>query len=289
MSRRTLFAFALAALATVGCAVDTEESASSGNSAVKADPDAMPGDILSFLSLHGWGNHHLEWHMVRNWDVMGKDGQDYAKEQGWSRCDLQEGAVGNGLEFLAMHRAMIAKLKSEFPKDANLFEGFSTPPRECSDEADPCGPDSHGTIDPSKAAAIDKLENHLADFKDDDEFGLYIETSMRPTAADPQARSKDKSVGIHNYLHNRFMVRGSPIDVGQPQLNLQNRKFWRLHGWIESRWTAFRKLKGFSDKDPTYQAALKKGAAMFEDNGGIKAVPQREVPASVREFFANKD
>lgn len=289
--RHLLIALSVATLATIGCAPDEDDSTSSRDAIKAADPNAMPGPILTYLSQEGWGRHHLEWHIVRNWDVGGEPLQDFAKSNGWGRCDLQEGAAGNGLEFLAMHRVMINRLKSQFPKDASLFEGFATPPTECSDEADPCGPESHGPFDANKVKAIDKLEKHLADFADDDELGLYIETTMRPTPEDPQVRSKDKSAGIHNYLHGRFMDRDSPIDVGQPEVNLQNRKFWRLHGWLENRWTAFRKLKGFSDKDPTYLAALKKGEAMFPvglEGVGVKG-PPKPTPAAVRDFFANKD
>lgn len=291
MARRTLFALALSTLAALGCAADTDDTASSTNAAVKADPDAMPAPILTYLAQQEWGPHHLEWHIVRNWDVIGKDGQDWAKDQGWARCELQEGAAGNGLEFLAMHRVMISKLKAKFPKDAKLFEGFATPPTSCDDEENPCGPDAPADpFNADKLKAIDKLENHLADFEDDDAFGLFVETTMRPTPADPKAASSDKSSGIHNYMHRRFMDSKSPIDVGQPAVNLQNRKFWRLHGWLENRWTAFRKLKGFSDKDPMYLAALKKGEAMFvEVEGGIKALPPRQPPQSVRDFFANKE
>ncbi|MFM7844949.1 MAG: hypothetical protein ACKPEY_12060 [Planctomycetota bacterium] len=39
-------------------------------------------------------------------------------------------------------------------------------------------------------------------------------------------------------------------------MNLENQCFWRLHGWIESRWTAFRALQHLSDQDPAFQHAL---------------------------------
>ncbi|MBC7051894.1 hypothetical protein G6O46_23050, partial [Salmonella enterica subsp. enterica serovar Enteritidis] len=106
------------------------------------------------------------------------------------------------------------------------------------------------TFDANKAAAIDKLQNHLADFTSDDELGLFLETTLRPTARDPNARASDKSAGLHNYLHYRFQDANSKIDIGDPSVNLQNKRFWRLHGWIESRWTEFRKIKNLSEDDP---------------------------------------
>jgi hypothetical protein len=37
------------------------------------------------------------------------------------------------------------------------------------------------------------------------------------------------------------MKRGSPISVGDPETNLKNIMFWRIHGWIENKWKEFEK------------------------------------------------
>lgn len=294
---RSFFA-ALGVFALLGitaCAADTdstsEDTGSDDEELIARDPNAMPKPILTFLKSEAWGDHHLEWHTVRQWDRLGPDDQAWAKGQHWSRADLQEGQKGNGLEFLAMHRVMIRKLVDKFPANKELFNGFDVPPTECSDKADPCGPESQGPFDAKKREAIDKLQNHLADFKSDDDLGLYIETSLRPTARDPQARSTDKSAGIHNYLHVRFMDPNSKIDVGDPSVNLQNRHFWRIHGWLENRWTEFRKIKKLSDSDPAYLAAIKKGEDMFTTRmkGPITGAPRTPPPDSLRKFFENDE
>ena len=45
--------------------------------------------------------------------------------------------------------------------------------------------------------------------------------------------------GVHNWLHGQFQDPSSPIDVGNPQTNLSNIMFWRIHGWIEAKWKQF--------------------------------------------------
>ncbi len=82
---------------------------------------------------------------------------------------------------------------------------------------------------------------------------------MRPTASNPNARSPDPSAGLHNFIPNRFSGDSAKVDIGDPSVNLQNKRFWRLHGWIESRWTEFRRIKRLGENDPAYLAAIKKG------------------------------
>jgi hypothetical protein len=294
---KKLFALGLAVMLATGCAANTDSSddpsaemdGEAQDEVVSAtEPLAMPKPILTFLRTQDWGSHHLQWHTVRQWDRLGPSDQAWAKRQGWARADLMEGSKGNGLEFLAMHRVMIRTLVSKFPKNADLFAGWEKPPVDNADKADPATDPE--PFDSKKAAAIDKLQNHLADFKTDDELGLYLETTLRPTMADPNARAADKSSGLHNYLHYRFQNDKSKIDIGDPSVNLQNKRFWRLHGWIESRWTEFRKIKNLSEQDPKYLAALKKGEDMLAPklklpgDPASKGLPEAP-PESLRKFF----
>src|SRR5262249_5376410 len=145
------------------------------------------------------------------------------------------------------------------------------------------------TFDPSKLSALEKLQNHVDEFDTDDELGVYIETSMRPTPNDPQGHSNDKSTGVHNYLHNRFSDAHSKIDLGDPSVNLKNKRFWRLHGWIEARWTEFRTKKGLGEDDPDYADAIKKAEDMLTPPlrlGGPRDLPPPEEapPDSLRKF-----
>ena len=292
---KKLLALGVAVMLASGCAASTDDPATDPAAegseddiiATSKDPLAMPAPMLTFLKAQDWGSHHLQWHTVRQWDRLQPSDQAWAKRQGWARADLPEGAKGNGLEFLAMHRVMIRILTQKFPTDAPLFKGWTVPPTSPTDKADPAPMDA--AFDATKMKAIDKLQNHLADFKSDDELGLYLETTLRPTSRDPNARAADKSAGLHNYLHNRFMDPSSKIDIGDPSVNLQNKRFWRLHGWIESRWTEFRKIKHLTEADPAYAAAIKDGEEMLTMKlggpAGGKGVPEAP-PLSLRKFFA---
>ena len=217
---------------------------------------SIPQEIVDFMQQRNWGNHHLHWHVVRIWDVLGADGQQWAEQQGWRRYEVQEGEEKNGLEFLAMHRVMIRTLTSNFPQHANLFSGWSTPPTDPANPNDSLPNGRTTPFDQNMADAIDRLHNNLEAFDGEDLFGRFIETSLRPFPNDPSRRSSDQSSGIHNYLHGRFEDRDSPINMGDPSVNIENERFWRLHGWIDARWEGYRVATGRSDTDPRYIKAL---------------------------------
>jgi hypothetical protein len=285
----------LSAVLLAGCVADPDAGRTSDDFIVgnPDDPNAMPREIFDFVDQQDWGAHHLEWHTVRQWDRLPADGQEWARRQNWGRAQIQEGAKGNGLEFLAMHRVMIRMMRERFSAHAELFDGWKTPPVDCADRSDPCGPDprSQGDFNPDKLEAIKKLEEDIGSFKDDDALGLYIETTARPTVIDPRAAAPDKSAGVHNYLHVRFMDPNSSIDIGDPSVNLKNRGFWRIHGWLEARWTEFRKIKNLSDEDPKYQAAIQKAEAMLAvKRGPVGAAMESSLkkdppPRSLTKFF----
>ena len=220
----------------------------------------MPVDVMDWMNARNWGDHHLSWHTARQWDLLGASDRAWAEEQGWSRADRQEGAPGNGFDFLLMHRAMIQLLRETFPAHAALLAGWAQPPTDPNSARDPMPPNNPTprVFSANMQTAVANLQSAagLAVFASDDELGLYIETPRRPTADDVLARSPDPSTGIHNYLHNRFSDSTSDVNLGNPELNLANERFWRLHGWIDARWTAFREAKGLSDTDPAYVAAL---------------------------------
>ena len=115
-------------------------------------------------------------------------------------------------------------------------------------------------------AALDRIEHHLDTFPTEDAFGLYIETTFQST---------DRTAGLHNYLHNRFQDPASPIDMGNPSVNLLNPQFWRLHGWIDHVWTAYRQQAKLRDDDPAYVNAMSaaKSAMTMKMKGVMRAEP----------------
>jgi len=252
----------------------------------RVDPLRMPKAIMEFEAKHDWGNHHVEWHTVRRWDLLEEASRQWAERRGWHRANAQEGAVGNGFEFLAMHRAMIRVLKQEFPRNAALLDGWKTPPTDPRDRADPLPAGATDAFDPEMARAIAKLSSDadLATFRSDDELGRYIESNLRPTSTNPRARAKDKATGIHNYLHVRFMDPESPIDIGDPTVNLGNKRFWRLHGWIDGVWTRYRALKGLPEDEERYRKEIEMATEHLLMPATVRA-PRDPMPEELRHIF----
>jgi hypothetical protein len=221
-----------------------------------AEPQ-MPDEIVNWMRQLDWGMHHVYWHATRQWDLLGPEERIQLEAAGQTRANHQEGETGNGWDFLPMHRGMIRLLSAQFPQHSAFFQGWSTPPTAANSTSDPIPNNGQPKeFDPNKIRGIEELQENIGSFANDDSCGLFIETSLRPIPGNPANRSSDSRTGIHNYLHNRFSDSNSPIDLGNPQVNLENQRFWRLHGWIDKRWTAFRTSKALRDDEPSYVAAL---------------------------------
>jgi hypothetical protein len=279
---------------TGGCAVadlggdDSTIDGPADGWGASADPLLMPKSIVDYLAKHKWGMMHLQWHTARRWDLMPASSLEYAKKHGWTRAPLQEGAAGNGIEFLAMHRMMKQHLTELYPTTKKYFVGWTTPPTDPADRRDPLPGGATDAFDDGMLVAIDRLENHLDTFASDDELGRYIETTLRPTSTKPDHRTTDQGAGLHNYIHNRFADPSSKIDVGDPTVNLQNKRFWRLHGWIDTVWTNYRAQKGLTDDDPVYDAAMRKAMAdMPADDRGLGDPLSDPPPDELTKWFEN--
>jgi hypothetical protein len=194
-------------------------------------------------------------HMSRKWFLLGDSGRGWLKRVGEASADLQEGDPGQGLEFLAMHRAMITHLKDRWGTEkvtndpdgrttfSQVLDGWTTD-AELIKALEKQG----GDVATFKAG-LTKI-NNFASFATEDDFGNFIQTTLRlsstPDETDSAIRNYDRDTtpgaGLHNWLHGQFMDDSSPIDVGNPQTNLSNIMFWRIHGWIEAKWKAFEKV-----------------------------------------------
>jgi hypothetical protein len=216
----------------------------------------VPLNVIDWMQVRNWGQHHVQWHAVRQWDLNDEATQQWMLSQGCQRATRQEGAAGNGFDFLIMHRAMLELLRETFPEYTALLAGWATPPTNPTDSVDPLPNGAQTTFDPRYQAAIRRIENPPDTLATDDEWGLFVETSLRPVPGNPFHRSPDASSGIHNYIHTRFRDPRSPVDMGHPGINLGNQRFWKLHGWIDAQWSAYRRAQGASDQDAAYQQAL---------------------------------
>jgi hypothetical protein len=226
----------------------------------------LPAPILQFQRQRSWGCMHREWHDTNVWDILeaGKDTiyvsrWTYMQKMGWKRPTIVEGQPGNGLDFLSMHRAMLIGLRNAFPSDAALFAGWTTPPTtSTTDDPVPVAGDAGApAFATNMQNALTRIANDLAAFPSDDALGIWLQSQVRPTQENPAARSDDPTSGIHAYYHVRFDDRQSAIRMQRFNRNIENRAFWRLHGWIDGVWSKYRKAKGLVDAtDQNYVDAM---------------------------------
>jgi hypothetical protein len=239
--------------------------------------EKMPSAATKFIDANDMGDHHLGWHMSRQWDRLDASDRDWLTKQGWSRADAQEGDPGNGLEFLAMHRFVLNTMRAlpELASQVALFDGWTrVPDPEDGDVAssgadsiaqNPLAPGADADIPAAFRTAIARCQDpaeRLKQFASDDDLGRFLETQANQAGV--------SGAGVHNYLHNRFSQPGSSVDLGDPQKNFKNQVFWRLHGWIDRCWSTYRTAMNKKDDDPDYVAALAKGAAEMHLAQGSK-------------------
>jgi hypothetical protein len=225
----------------------------------------LPAAIVQFERQLKWGCAHREWHESRQWDYISVDPKQadryaYAQKAGWKAAARQEGVAGSGLDFLAMHRAMVVTLRDRFPEHAELFKGWPTVPT-ASTAADPLPNAADGAAPGpffvGMKQAIARLETDPASFPTDDELGIFIETRHRPTPGKPFAQTQDLTTGLHAFIHSRFDDLRSPIHMELFSRNIENETFFRFHGWIDRIWTQWRTAHGLDDaKDAAYGEAM---------------------------------
>jgi len=255
---------------------------------------AMPDEIVAWTKSQGWGPHHLRWHVERIWDRLPPDTIAWAQQQGWTRGPIQEGEETNGLAFLAMHRVMIELLVKQFPAHADLFAGWITPPMNPDDPDDPVSPNAvfgtGGPFNTDMASAVQRIEGSPGTFDGDDAIGMFIETAWRPFPNVPRRREPDRASGIHNYLHGRFTGASVDLDMGNPEVNIHNQRFWRLHGWIERNWSIYRTVTGRSDDDPRYKAAIDEAQNHLMHMAPMAVRPEAarvKVPLEITQSFSS--
>lgn len=217
-------------------------------------PNVVPKEIHDYLQKYQWGDYHLVFHMSRRYFIAGPQTRTWLDSLSETYADLQEGDPGGGVEFLAMHRAMIEHLREKFgtvviPANIQDGAGFAT----MNDVLTGWDTDAKMIAqiervggDPTefKAAAL-KLRDY-ASFATEDDWGSFLQTSLRLShmvdARNSETRYYDQDTtagaGIHNTLHGIFSD-GSKCDVGDPARNLSNQMFWGIHGWVEARWQEF--------------------------------------------------
>ena len=238
--------------------IDGGDGKSDGSPNVKWDAsieNIVPKNVHQYLEKYQWGDYHIVFHMSRKWFLLGDSGRGWMKRVSESRADLQEGDPANGIEFLTMHRAMIEHLTERWGSEAvtndpdgrdtfaDVLLGWQT------DDDVIAGLEAVGGDTATFRAGLAKI-NDFSSFETEDEFGTFIQTTLRLSGeVDPNdsairfySRDTTAGAGMHNWLHGQFQDAASPVDVGNPQTNLSNIMFWRIHGWIEAKWRAFEQV-----------------------------------------------
>jgi hypothetical protein len=154
------------------------------------DTDLLePQIVLDWMDENEFAQAHDGWHLVRKWDQTCRMSNAPADcltaqnltSQGLERAPIQQGAPGDGLAFMMMHRHMIMMLKTAFPKHTKLFEGFTKVPRAVGDAENPV-PGRQISWTPSNVTGFDTLENiekHLDQFPTEDDLGAFEVSSQR--------------------------------------------------------------------------------------------------------------
>jgi hypothetical protein len=227
----------------------------------------VPQLVLNWMDENEFAQAHDGWHLARKWDQSCRKSNateascaaaQRLAAQGLTRAPIQQGAPGDGLAFMMMHRHMIVMLKETFPKHAALFDGFKHVPRTTSDaENITTWRRLSWTSDNIKGFDIlDNIEKNVAMFASDDDLGQFIENTYRWTAQNPMNPANQAGAGLHGALHSQWAVSGSPANLIQQSVDVKNFMFWKLHGWIDQVWDRYRKAKNLTDDDPKYQQIL---------------------------------
>lgn len=216
----------------------------------------IPAVMKDWLDERNWASQHGNWHRVRRCGPVANETD--LRLRGLSCAPLQEGQAGDGYGFLAMHRHMVQALKQSFPNSFPAIRGFSHVPLTTTDSENPLPWKTITWNDTQlqELALLEKIEDHVGAFKDDDDFGLWLQYNALITGmmGIPGVRPEG---GAHIALHAQFAVPNSPYSLLDNRFNTYLVSFWRLHGWIDDVWTRFRAARGLGDDDPTLQQQMK--------------------------------
>lgn len=226
----------------------------------------VPQIVLDWMDENEFAESHDGWHLVRKWDqscrqsnaTSGCSATRNLVSQGLERAPVQQGAPGDGLAFMMMHRHMFMMLHTAFPKHVKLFEGFKEVPRTTDHPENPV-PGRQISWTSNNIQGFDILENieqHLDMFPTEDDLGQYIENTYRWTPENPTSPVNEPGAGAHGALHSQWSVFGSPANLIEQAVDVKNFMFWKLHGWIDNVWERYRKAKGLKDTDADYQQLM---------------------------------
>lgn len=229
----------------------------------------LPDAVRAWMSEHQWLRMYDAWHGVRRFDSLCRESNTlddeanpcaYARQQVEARlrrAPIQECAPGDGVASLMMHRQLIDLVKFAFPTHAALFAGFDHIPRSLEDPENPLPgvPIAWTSEQLSAIERLEHIEEHVAEFADEDALGLFIECKALWTLASPRVPQQDPSAGIERDLYNAWTVIASPAELGSTRANVTNYNFWKIHGFFDDVWERYRRARGLAASDASYASA----------------------------------
>ena len=147
-------------------------------------PNIVPKRVYEFFQTYQWGDFHIFFHLSARWYVSGSAAQKWLKSKGVTAATLQEGDVGEGVEFLAMHRAMINSLTQAWGNEpvANNEDGFTTFAQVLGGWNTDAKVIAHlkkvGGDYQTFQAAVKEL-NKFSNFASEEEFATFLQTTLR--------------------------------------------------------------------------------------------------------------
>ena len=233
----------------------------------------LPADVIAMLASPEMRTHHAVWHFVRNrWHALSNAERQSYRAEGWEPPRLnplqRPGDTtpapprdeGSGLDFLFMHRQMIAHVNHALDEaddpDYQQVDGWSPIPWDHNDADWPMPPIYRPDVANAKAQSVtDLYRNQVEEMFENDDW------LSQQTLNEVGAIIED---GIHNWMHMHWSA--APWFTGAPGQNRDdirndflgstysshvNKTFWKLHGWIDSRIEQWQQATGetadFSD------------------------------------------
>jgi hypothetical protein len=217
-----------------------------------AFPD-VPSTLKQEMASAAMRQHHDFWHLVRNrdsWASLSPDDQQSLAQAGW-KAPRFEDEPGAGIDFLGMHREMIAHVDrllhmAQDPKWPKVI-GWDPIPWADNDAEwpAPAGWDNmHPAFADAKSAASAARMKNVAQT-------LTSVSYLRSKSLDEVGTAIEFS--IHGWMHLRWsaqpVVALDSLDVendwlGAPFSSHVNRHFWKLHGWIDARIADWERANG---------------------------------------------
>ena len=252
------------------------------------------------LASQAMREHHAFWHAGRQWKNLSPSDRTFLEQRHY-HAPRQTGEAGAGLDFLAMHRNMIVMVNQQL---AGLHDpaypqvqGWHPIPFNHAD-ADypmpPAWPGADQSVRDAKSQAVTTQWEQAVNHR-------YESTNWLATQA-LDAVGSEIEQGIHNWLHmhwaSEHWFKNQPGQdendvrndfLGSTYSSHVNKRFWKLHGWIDDRITQWKQAtQQVVDFSNVWEGPGGHQHHMMMATLEIKAPPQKpapKVPESLRKFF----